>query len=134
MALGDAGSTALIANIALPFNLMVVAPLAFLLLYVRPRKKSPILVLPIIYLGAWPRPRCPSKGRSPLCHLLVAAAAVDVAVLCLEVPRVARSARALNDEATSRQLPPSGRFRHCSEGILGGSLPARMLAAELTMW
>lgn len=133
--LGDTGSAALAANVALPLDLMAVAPLAFWLLYARPRGKSPILVLPVIYLGGLASAAMSVEGAFSLVpFLLVVAAAVDIVVLCLEVPRLARLTRTLNDEANSKQLSPSERFRHCSEGVLGSSLPARMLAAELTMW
>lgn len=67
-------------------------------------------------------------------HLFAAAAVVDAAVLCSEVPRIARTARALSGEAGSKRLSPSERFRFCVEGVMGASAPARMLAMELTMW
>lgn len=133
--LSEPGSAALTANIALPLDLMVVAPLAFWLAYVRPRGKSPILVLPVIYLGGAASSAMSVDGQFALVPcLLVAAAAVDVAVLCSEVPRIARAVRALSCEARDSQLSPSERFQHCVEGVMGISAPARMLAMELAMW
>lgn len=133
--LSDPGSAALTANVALPLDLMVVAPLAFWIAYVRPRGKSPILVLPAIYLGGIASAAMSVDGRFALVpYLLAAAAVVDVAVLCSEVPRIARTARALSNEAGSKRLSPSERFRFCVEGVMGSSAPARMLAMELTMW
>lgn len=133
--LSEPGSTALVANIALPLDLMVVAPLAFWLAYARPRGKSPILVLPVIYLGGAASAAMSIDGQFALVPcLLVAAAAVDVAVLCLEVPRIARAVRALSCEARDGHLSPSERFQHCVEGVMGISAPARMLAMELAMW
>ncbi len=122
-------------NVALPLDLMAVAPLAFWLAYVRPRGKSPILVLPVIYLGGIASAAMAVGGRFALVpYLLVAAAAADVAVLCLEVPRIARVVRALSGEARSRRLSPSERFRLCVEGVMCSSAPARTLAMELAMW
>lgn len=133
--LSDPGSVALAANVALPLDLMAVAPLAFWLAYVRPRGKSPILVLPVIYLGGIASAAMAVDGQFTLVpYLLIAAAAVDVAVLCLEVPRIARIARALSGEARRQALSPSERFRLCAEGVMGSSAPARMLAVELAMW
>lgn len=129
------GSAALTANVALPLDLMVVAPLVFWIAYVRPRGKSPILVLPAIYFGGIASAAMSVDGRFTLVpYLLVVAAVVDVAVLCSEVPRIARTARALSGEARSKRWSPSERFRFCVEGVMGSSAPARMLAMELTMW
>lgn len=133
--LSDPDSVELIANIALPLDLMVVAPLAFWLVYIRPRGKSSILALPVIYLGGAASAAMSVGGQFTLVpYLLLAAAAVDAVVLYLEIPGIARKVKTLNNEARRRNLSPLERFRLCSEGVMGKSTPARMLAMELTMW
>lgn len=133
--LSDTSAAAFTVNVALPLDLMAVAPLAFWLAYVRTHKKSPILVLPVIYLGGLASAAMSIDGQFTLVpYLLVAAAAVDFAVLGLELPRIIRIIKTLNDEAKNDGCPPSKRFRFCTEGVLGNSAPARMVAMELTMW
>ena len=105
--LSDTSAAAFTVNVALPLDLMAVAPLAFWLAYVRTHKKSPILVLPVIYLGGLASAAMSIDGQFTLVpYLLVAAAAVDFAVLGLELPRIIRIIKTLNDEAKNDGCPP----------------------------
>ena len=131
----DARSAFLAANVALPLDLMVLVPLVFWLLYIRPRGKSPIFVLPVIYLGSLASSAMAVEDSFTIVPcLLVAAFAVDAVVLCFEVPRIFRLAKRLAAEAEHKGMSPSECIAHCAEGILGGSKVARALSMELAMW
>ena len=120
-----------VANVAVPFDLMVCVPAAFYLLVVRPRKLTPLLALPAIYAGGLVSAQIVQPGAFSLIGpLLLAAVAVDVLVAAHEGVRLARAWRATKP-ASSR---PCDRFeRTCLELVPNGRA-ARLLAAELSVW
>lgn len=123
------------ANVALPFDLMVCAPVAFYLLLVRPRKLTPLLVLPVIYAGGALSAAFVVPGSFSLHPFLLASAAlVDVAVVVHEVPRLSR----LFLEGFRKARTSSGWaldwFTAGMAAMTGNARAARLAALELSIW
>lgn len=123
------------ANFAVPFDLMVCVPLVFYLLFVHKRGITPIAVLPVIYVGGAVSAFVAVSGApSALPVLLGAAFAVDIAVLVLEVPRLARAFRAGYREARETDAYPAEWFARAFEAVVPSRAAARVAATELAMW
>lgn len=123
------------ANVALPFDLMVCAPVAFYLLLVRPRKLTPLLVLPVIYLGGILSAQFLVPGSFSLHPFLLASAAlVDVVVVVREAPRLGhlfldgfRKAHASSGWALDW-------FTAGMVAVTGSARASRFAALELSIW
>lgn len=123
------------ANFAVPFDLMACVPLAFYLLFVRKRGITLIAVLPVIYAGGAVSALVAVPGApSALPVLLEAAFAVDIAVLVLEVPRLACAFRAGYREARKTDAYPAEWFARAFEAVVPSRAAARVAATELAMW
>ncbi len=123
------------ANVAVPFDLMVCAPAVFYLLLIRPRKLTPLLVLPVIYVGGIVSAQFAVPGPFTL-HplLLVVAELVDVAVVIHEVPRLGH----LFLDGFRKTRTSSGWaldwFAAGMAAMTGSAGVSRMAALELSIW
>lgn len=123
------------ANFAVPFDLMVCAPLVFYFLFVRRRGITPIAVLPAIYAGGAISATVAVPDAPSLLPLLLACAfVVDIAVLVHEIPLLAQAFR-------KGYLARKEEFSQPIEWFLGGfgaivpnRIAARAAATETTMW
>lgn len=123
------------ANVALPFDLMVCAPVAFYFLLIRPRNLTPLLVLPVIYAGGIVSAPFAVPGSFTLHPFLLASAAVvDAAVVVHEVPRLGR----LFLEGFRKARTSSGWaldwFTDGMTATTDNARASRLAALELSIW
>ncbi len=131
MASVPASAQAYTASVAVPFDLMVCVPLAFYLLVVRPRRLSPVFVLPVIYLGAAVSAYVvPSVEASLLAVLLPATLVVDAAILGHEGLRLVRAFQA----ARSTSDRPLDWFEKPLLELARNERVAHLTALECTIW
>ena len=120
-----------VPNFALPFDLMVCVPAAFYLLAVRPARLSPLLVLPVIWLGGFASLQFAAPGQPSIVPLLgLAALVVEAGVAVREARRFAcgfRAAKAATDN-------PLDWFSGAFSALVRNERAARMAGLELTMW
>lgn len=119
------------AGFAAPFDLMVCVPAAFYLLVVRRNKLSPLLVLPVIWLGGFVSLQLAQPGQPSLVALFGAAAVVvEATIAARELRRFVRAYRAAR-AASARPLDWfSGAFR----ALVRSKRAARLLGLECSMW
>lgn len=118
-------------NYALPFDLVVGVPAVFYFLVVRRRKLTPILVLPVIWIGMivslqFVQPDTPSLHVV----LLPLVAAVDVIILVKEVRRFLLAFR----EAKETSQNPLDWFTHAFFTLTRNERGSHLAAMELTVW
>lgn len=120
-----------IEGIVLPLDFMVGIPIGFYLLVVRPRKLTPLAVIPVIWLGYGLSALAlgsPQAGALP--WLLAALVPVELAIAvreCLRIVRAFRDARAASDD-------PMEWLRCPVALIVRKEAPTAMAAAELSVW
>lgn len=120
-----------IEGIALPLDFMVGIPVGFYLLVVRPRRLTPLAVIPVIWLGYGLSALAlgsPQAGALP--WLLAALVPVELAIAvkeCLRIVRAFRDARATSDD-------PMEWLRRPVALIVRKEVPTAMAAAELSVW
>lgn len=131
MATVPAAGASYASNFALPFDLMVCVPIAFYLLVVRHTKRSPLLVLPVIWLGGFISLQFSVPEQPSLLPLLgVATLAVEAAVAVHEIRRFAAGFR----EAKAASDNPPDWFSGAFFVLVRSERAARMAALECTMW
>lgn len=119
------------SNFALPFDLMVCVPAAFYLLVVRRAQLSPLLVLPVIWLGGLVSLQLAVPGQPSILPLLgVATLAVEAAVAVREIRRFVRGYRAARASSDN----PLDWFAGAFCVLVRNERAARMAGLELAMW
>lgn len=117
--------------VALPLDFMVGIPLAFYFMVVRPRKLSLLCVLPVIWVGyglSVVGLGSPSEGILPL--LLAALIPVELAIAAKEAMSMARVFK----DAKAKSSDPMQWFYATTLYLVHKEAPARMMAAELSVW
>lgn len=118
-------------NFALPFDLMVCVPAAFYLLVVRRAQLSPLLVLPVIWLGGLVSLQLAVPGQPSILPLLgVATLVVETAVAVREIRRFVRGYRAARASSDN----PLDWFAGAFCVLVRNERAARMAGLELAMW
>ena len=120
-----------VGAVALPFDFMVGIPAAFYLFVVRPRRLTPLAVLPVIWLGYGLSALAlgsPDAGVLPL--LLTALLPVELAIAVREAARLVHTFRAAKAESAD----PMEWLFATTRYLVRKELPARMMAAELSAW
>ena len=120
-----------VVAVALPPDFMVGIPLAFYLIVLRPKKMTPLAVLPVIWLGYGLSALVlgsPTAGTLPV--LLAALFPVEAAIAVREILRLAR----LFKRAKTQSADPLEWFYAVTYYLVRKELPARMMAAELGVW
>lgn len=117
--------------VALPLDFMVGIPLAFYLMVVRPRKLSPLCVIPVIWVGyglSVIALGSPDAGALPI--LLVALIPMEMAIAVREAQRMAR----VYKDAKAKNSDPMQWFYATTRYLVRKEMPARVMAAELSVW
>ena len=120
-----------IEGIALPLDFMVGIPVGFYLMVVRPRRLSPLCVIPVIWLGYGLSVLAlgsPEAGALP--WLLCALVPVEVAIAareCLKVARIYKAAKAKGPD-------PMAWFAETMRYLVRHDAAAHLTAAELSVW
>ncbi len=131
LAAAPAAGFPFVPNFALPFDLMVCVPAAFYLLAVRPARLSPLVVLPVIWLGGFASLQFAAPGQPSIVPLLgLAALIVEAGVAVREARRLAcgfRAAKAASDD-------PLDWFSGAFLVLVRNERAARMAGLELAMW
>ena len=120
-----------VVAMALPLDFMVGIPLAFYLVVLRPKKMTPLAILPVIWLGYGLSALAlgsPTAGTLPV--LLAALFPVEVAIAVREILRLAR----LFKRAKTQSADPLEWLYAVTHYLVRKELPARMMAAELGVW
>lgn len=120
-----------VVAVALPLDFMVGIPLAFYLVVLRPKKMTPLAILPVIWLGYGLSALVlgsPAAGILPV--LLAALFPVEAAIAVREILRLAR----LFKRAKTQSADPLKWFYAVTHYLVRKELPARMMAAELGVW
>ena len=131
LAAAPAAGFPFVPNFALPFDLMVCVPAAFYLLAVRPARLSPLLVLPVIWLGGFASLQFAAPGQPSIVPLLgLAALVVEAGVAVREARRFARGFRAAKGASDN----PLDWFSGAFSALVRNERAARMAGLELTMW
>lgn len=120
-----------VVAVALPPDFMVGIPLAFYLIVLRPKKMTPLAVLPVIWLGYGLSALAlgsPTAGTLPV--LLAALFPVEAAIAVREILRLVR----LFKRAKRQSANPLEWFYAVAYYLVRKELPARMMAAELGVW
>lgn len=116
---------------ALPFDLMVCVPAAFYLLFVRPSSLSPLLVLPVIWIGGFISLQFAVPGQpSILVPLSLGAVAVEATVAVRELRRFACSFR----KARTASDNPLDWFSDAFFTLVRNERAARTAGLECAMW
>lgn len=122
---------ALAANIAVPFDLIVCVPAAFYFLVIKPRKLSPVAVIPVIYAGFVASTLVMQpESFSLLAVLLPMMLAVEAAILARELTRFARVFRAARKESTR----PMTWFEKPFFELSRNETASRLCALECSIW
>lgn len=120
-----------IEGIALPLDFMVGIPLCFYLLVVRPRRLTPLSVIPVIWIGyALSALALGSPDAGILPALLSALIPVEVAIAareCLKIVRTFKTAKAMGPD-------PMAWFKETMLYLVRKDAAASMTAAELSVW
>ena len=131
LAAAPAAGFPFVPNFTLPFDLMVCVPAAFYLLAVRPARLSPLLVLPVIWLGGFTSLQFVAPGQPSIVPLLgLAALVVEAGVAVREARRFVRGFRA----AKAASDNPLDWFSGAFSALVRNERAARMAGLELTMW
>lgn len=118
-------------TVVLPLDFMVGIPLAFYLMVVRPRKLSPLCVIPVIWVGyglSVVAFGSPGVGALPL--LLAALIPVELAIVAKEAMSMARVFK----DTKTKSSDPMQWFYATTLYLVHKEAPARMMAAELSVW
>lgn len=120
-----------VEGIVLPLDFMVGIPFGFYFLVVRPRRLTPLMVIPIIWIGYGLSVFALGSTEVGILPYLLAALMPIEAIIavreCLKVVKIFRSA----SEASS---DPMVWFKATMLYLLKKDLPASMTAAELSVW
>lgn len=117
--------------VALPLDFVVGIPLAFYLMVIRPRKLSPLYVIPVIWMGYGLSDVAlgsPDVGVLPI--LLAVLAPVEIAIAVREAQRMAR----VYKDAKAKNSDPMQWFYATTRYLVRKEMPARVMAAELSVW
>lgn len=120
-----------VVAVALPLDFMVGIPLAFYLVVLRPKKMTPLTILPVIWLGYGLSALAlgsPAAGILPV--LLAVLFPVEVAIAVREILHLA----CLFKGAKMQSADPLEWFYVVTCYLVRRELPARMMAAELGVW
>lgn len=127
----DAAGFPYASNFALPFDLMVCVPAAFYLLLVRPARLSPLLVLPVIWLGGLASLQFAVPEQPSIVPLLgLAALVVEAGIAVREARRLVRGFRT----AKVASDDPLDWFSGAFLVLVRNERAARMAGLELAMW
>lgn len=120
-----------VVAVALPLDFMAGIPLAFYLVVLRPKKMTPLAILPVIWLGYGLSALAlgsPAAGILPV--LLAVLFPVEVVIIVREILRLARLIK-----GTKAQIAdPLEWFYAVACYLVRRELPARVMAAELGVW
>jgi len=120
-----------VESVALPLDFMVGIPAGFYLMVVRPRRLTPLCVIPVIWLGyglSGLALGSPEAGALP--WLLCALVPVEVAIAareCLKVARIYKAAKAKGPD-------PMAWFAETMRYLVRHDAAASMAAAEVSVW
>lgn len=120
-----------IEGVVLPLDFMVGIPLGFYLLVVRPRRLTPLTVIPVIWLGYALSALAlgsPDAGILPL--LLAGLVPVELAIAareCLKIAKAFRSAKTASPD-------PMAWFRESMRYLVRQDAAANIASAELSVW
>ena len=120
-----------VVAVALPLDFMVGMPLAFYLVVLRPKKMTPLTILPVIWLGYGLSALAlgsPAAGILPA--LLAVLFPVEAAIAVREILHLA----CLFKGAKMQSADPLEWFYAVTCYLVRRELPARMMAAELGVW
>lgn len=131
MALLPSSGLTYATNYALPFDLVVVVPLAFYFLIVRRRNLTPVLILPVMWIGMITSIQF-VQPDSPSLHavLLPAVAAIDIIILVKEGRRFLHAFR----EAQNVSTNPLDWFTDAFFTLTRNKRGSYMAATEMTVW
>lgn len=116
---------------AAPFDLMVLVPALFYVLVVRRGGLSPLLVLPVIWIGGFVSLRLAVPGQpSLLVPLGLAAVAVEASIAVHELRRLVRAYRT----AKTASHQPLDWFSGAFAALVRNERAARLVGLECTMW
>ncbi len=120
-----------VVAVALPLDFMVGIPLTLYLIVLRPKKMTPLTILPVIWLGYGLSALAlgsPAAGILPV--LLAVLFPVEVAIAVREILHLA----CLFKGAKMQSADPLEWFYAVTCYLVRRELPARMMAAELGVW
>lgn len=120
-----------VVAVALPLDFMVGIPLTLYLIVLRPKKVTPLTILPVIWLGYGLSALAlgsPAAGILPV--LLAVLFPVEVAIAVREILHLA----CLFKGAKTQSADPLEWFYVVTCYLVRRELPARMMAAELGVW
>ena len=119
------------SGFAVPFDLMVFVPAVFYLLVVRRYRLSPLLVLPVIWLGGLVSLQFAAPGKpSLLAPLGLCAVGVELGIAAREVLRLVRRFRTAKASSDN----PLDWFSDAFSALVRNERVARMAALECVMW
>ena len=119
------------SGFAVPFDLMVFVPAVFYLLVVRRYRLSPLLVLPVIWLGGLVSLQFAAPGKpSLLAPLGLCAVGVELGIAAREVLRLVRRSRTAKASSDN----PLDWFSDAFSALVRNERVARMAALECVMW
>lgn len=119
------------SGFAVPFDLMVFVPAVFYLLVVRRYRLSPLLVLPVIWLGGLVSLQFAAPGKpSLLAPLGLCAVGVELGIAAREVLRLVRRFRTAKASSDN----PLDWFSDAFSALARNERVARMAALECVMW
>ena len=118
------------SGFAVPFDLMVFVPAVFYLLVVRRYRLSPLLVLPVIWLGGLVSLQFAAPGKpSLLAPLGLCAVGVELGIAAREVLRLVRRFRTAKASSDN----PLDWFSDAFSALARNERVARMAALECVM-
>ena len=119
------------SGFAVPFDLMVFVPAVFYLFVVRRNRLSPLLVLPVIWLGGLVSLQFAVPGQpSLLAPLSLCAVGVELGIAAHEIRRFVRSFRTAKASSDN----PLDWFSGAFSALVRNERAARMAALECVMW
>lgn len=117
--------------VALPLDFMVGIPLMFYFMVVRPRRWTPLCVIPVIWIGyGLSVLALGSVDAGILPALLPVLLVVEAAIAIREIMRIIRAFQA----AKARSTDPMAWLYEAVSYVVPKEAPARMMAAELSVW
>lgn len=119
------------SGFAVPFDLMAFVPAVFYLFVVRRNRLSPLLVLPVIWLGGLVSLQFAAPGKpSLLAPLSLCAVGVELGIAAHEIRRFVRSFRTAKASSDN----PLDWFSGAFSALVRNERAARMAALECVMW
>lgn len=117
--------------VVLPLDFMVGIPLMFYLMVVRPRKWTPLCVIPVIWVGYGLSVLALGAADAEILPVLLPVLlVVEAAIAVREIMHIARAYQA----AKARSDDPMAWLYEAVLYVVPKETPARMMAAELSVW